>query len=121
MYNADGPHGTLVTHIGDQMRTYGASGYFAGHEHTMFEFTSKDETSQAYVVTGGGSRGVTRKVPPTAPFAGGITWQWGHTKADKNIISGFTSVTVGKTNSTLRFHNEDGGVVHTSAIRSRNP
>ena len=119
MYNAAGPHTSLVTNIGDQMTKYRASGYFAGHEHTLFEFTSSDE-SQAYVVTGGGSRGVHKKVPPSEPFAGGVKWQWGHTQSDKNIVSGFTSVLVSHTSSTLRFHNEDGDIVHTNEIHPRN-
>jgi hypothetical protein len=51
MYNADGPHEALVNKIGAQMTKYNASGYFAGHEHTVYEFTNKDKT-QAYIVTG---------------------------------------------------------------------
>jgi len=118
MYSSVGPHMRLVNYIGKQMTKYKASGYFAGHEHTMYEFLSKDEKI-AYVVTGGGSRGVHKKVPPTKPIAGGVHWDWGHEKSDKNVVSGFTSVLVGADSSTLRFHNENGDVLHSTTVPSR--
>jgi len=118
MYNADGPHDSLVRNIGEQMTKYKASGYFSGHEHTMFQLSSKDG-GIAYICQGAGSRGVHKKQPPAKPFAGGVKWDWGHTKQDKSAESGFTSVLVGKSKSTLRYHNEKGDILYSSAIPSR--
>jgi acid phosphatase/tartrate-resistant acid phosphatase type 5 len=119
MYNADGPHEALVNKIGAQMTKYNASGYFAGHEHTVYEFTNKDKT-QAYIVTGaGGGHGCNRKNPPNGTFAGGVRWEWGHKFSDKPMQAGFNSVLVGHDSSTLRFHDQDGVVLHNNTIPSR--
>ena len=82
----------------------------------MHYFTGNNG-AQAYVTQGGGSRGLSLKTPPSKPVAPGIKWEWGVSKQDKdgNKAGGFSSVLVDDKGSTIRFHKEDGTVLHTSA------
>lgn len=116
IYSADGANNNEVTKIADQMTKYGASGYFGGHQHTMHYF-SGGNGAQVYVTQGGGSRGLAIKDPPSKPVAEGIKWEWGVTKKDKDgdKSGGFSSVLVDDKGSTIRFHNEDGDILHTAA------